>query len=319
MLKVRELVGRADAAADGASAPPGLWVDLSEADEAEIKDAERRIGAMLPGEIHDTSLEPSRRLRDEGERLTLTVTLPPSVAGTVGDHVSFVLFANSLVTLRSAGTQPFVIANPHTIDEDLEVGGACDALLHIFETIIAVAADRLEELAAEIEEDTGHVFDPSRGKRRRSTRIEQLLSKLGDQGTRLLKQRECLAGLARTILFLRRRAGTTLVPNAARERLEVLHQDVKALAEHAASLDAKIAFLLDAVLGLVSLDQNDIAKMLSVTAAIFLPPTLISSIYGMNFRIMPDLGWQWGFYFTIGVMFASAAVTWGIFRWRRWL
>lgn len=312
-------LGTGEPGSAGNEAARETWIDLAAPSPAAIADAERRIGAPLPRELHDTSLEPSRRLRDGGDRLLLTLVLPPGPGGEAGGHATLVLLRDVLVTVRPEGTGPFDVSGLGPQDAPEDVGPACDALLHVFEAIIATAADRLEELAAEIEEDTSHVFDTRRSKRRRAARIERLVATLGAQGTRLLRQRECLAGLSRALLFLSRRTGTPLVPAAARERLSVLLRDVNALLDHAASLDAKIGFLLDAVLGLVSLDQNDVMKMLSVTAAIFMPPTLISSIYGMNFEVMPDLSWHWGFYATLGVMVCSAAFTWAIFRWRRWL
>jgi magnesium transporter len=307
-----------DQVGDG-GVPAARWVDLAAPSEAELAEAEALLGNPLPREVHDTSLEPSRRLRHDGDYLVMTVTLPPPTGGGHSTHATFILGRDSLVTVRSAGAGPFATAQSWGAGDGGHVRDPFDALLHIFEEITSVAADRLEELAAEIEEETSHVFDTNRSKRRRAARIERLVAALGDQGTRLLKQRECLSGLSRTILFLTRRSGSDLVPAAAHNRLSVLLSDVHALLDHAASLDTKIGFLLDAVLGLVSLDQNDVMKMLSVTAAIFMPPTLISSIYGMNFEVMPDLSWQWGFYATLGIMAVSAAVTWAIFRWRRWL
>lgn len=318
MLNVHEL-GGAPHADDDKEAPGAVWIDLSAPSEAELAETERRLGWPIPHEIQDTSLEPSRRLRDEGDQIILTLTLPAGAAAPAEGHATFLLRREALVTVRAPGTAPFALAVPSVRERAADVSPACDALLHVFEAIIASAADGLEELAAEIEEDTAHVFDTRRSKKRRAARIEALVATLGSQGTRLLRQRECLAGLSRALLFVVRRTGTELVPAAAQERLSVHLRDVSALLDHAASLDAKIGFLLDAVLGLVSLDQNDIMKMLSVTAAIFMPPTLISSVYGMNFEVMPDLSWHWGFYATLGVMALSAAFTWAIFRWRRWL
>lgn len=311
MLQVHAIGGATAPAGDGALARGAVWIDLADPSAHDLAEAERHFGRRLPTLAHDTSLEPSRRLRDGGDHLVLTLALPPGTGERTGGVATLVLSADALVTLRTATAAPFGVA-PRG-----EAGA--DALLAVFEALTANAADRLEELAAEIEEKSADVFDANRETRRRAARIERLVATLGAEGARLLRQRECLAGLERAVLFVARRAGTPLVPDEARERLAILQRDLEALRDHAASLDVKIAFLLDAVLGLVSLDQNDVMKMLSVTAAIFMPPTLIAAIYGMNFPDIPDVSWRWGFYVILAVMAASAGVTWGIFRWRRWL
>jgi magnesium transporter len=96
-------------------------------------------------------------------------------------------------------------------------------------------------------------------------------------------------------------------------------RDVQSIEEHATFLSSKVQFLLDATLGLVTIEQNDIIKLFSVMSVIFLPPTLIASMYGMNFRIMPELQWDLGYPFAILLMVAAAVLPYVIFRWKRWL
>src|SRR5438128_2305969 len=102
-------------------------------------------------------------------------------------------------------------------------------------------------------------------------------------------------------------------------RLKTLQRDIKSLLEHDAYLLSQIQFLLDSNLGMISIQQNAIIKILSVAAVIFLPPTLIASIYGMNFEHMPGLKWTYGFPMALGLMLISSVVPYWYFKKQRWL
>jgi magnesium transporter len=98
-----------------------------------------------------------------------------------------------------------------------------------------------------------------------------------------------------------------------------MQRDVASLTDHASYLSNKITFVLDAMLGVVNLEQNNIIKLFSVMAVVLMPPTLIASVYGMNFRIMPELQWEHGYPMALGMMLAAAVGPYLFFKWKKWL
>lgn len=131
--------------------------------------------------------------------------------------------------------------------------------------------------------------------------------------------RDSLTSLQRVAGFLTHAATQTKMGKDTRARIKTLARDVLSLADHATFLSQKISFLLDATLGMISIEQNAIIKIFSVAAVIFLPPTLVASIYGMNFELMPELKWAVGYPFAIGLMIVSAILPYLYFRRRGWL
>jgi magnesium transporter len=139
------------------------------------------------------------------------------------------------------------------------------------------------------------------------------------EGSRISRVRESLVSIERMLLFLSANTAGAMLPKELRDDVRTTLRDIQSLEDHATFLSQKIQFLLDSVLGLVSLQQNKIIKIFSVAAVVFLPPTLIASIYGMNFEAMPELAWPLGYPFALGLMVLSALGTYFFFKWKRWL
>jgi magnesium transporter len=131
--------------------------------------------------------------------------------------------------------------------------------------------------------------------------------------------RESLVSVERMLLFLSANTAGAALHDDLRAEVRTTLRDLQSLEDHATFLASKIQFLLDAVLGLVNLDQNKIIKIFSVAAVVFMPPTLIASIYGMNFKTMPELDWPYGYPLALGLMVAAAAGTYFFFKMKRWL
>ena len=142
---------------------------------------------------------------------------------------------------------------------------------------------------------------------------------LGRHGDLISKIRESLVSVERVLLFLSVSYRTTRVPLELREEVKTTLRDLQSLEEHATFQSQKIQFLLDATLGLVNLEQNNIIKLFSVMAVIFMPPTLVASIYGMNFKLMPELEWHLGYPMAIAIMVMAGLLPYCLFRWKRWL
>ena len=131
--------------------------------------------------------------------------------------------------------------------------------------------------------------------------------------------RESLVSIGRLLLFLANEAEGMRWPKDVRLQLQAMQRDVQSLSDHATYLSNKITFLLDAMLGMVNLEQNNIIKIFSVAAVVLMPPTLVASIYGMNFKHMPELEWTYGYPFAVGLMIAAAILPFVIFKWKKWL
>ena len=131
--------------------------------------------------------------------------------------------------------------------------------------------------------------------------------------------RESLVSIGRLLLFLANEAEGMRWHKDVRLQLQAMQRDVLSLSDHATYLSNKITFLLDAMLGVVTIEQNNIIKIFSIAAVALMPPTLIASIYGMNFKHMPELDWTYGYPFAVVLMIATAILPFVIFKWKKWL
>jgi magnesium transporter len=149
--------------------------------------------------------------------------------------------------------------------------------------------------------------------------LQAALEEIGRQGELLGRVRLSLLTLERALSFF----GQTLAGRPESEELKELlkgeMRDIQALSVHGDFLSSRVSLAVDATMGMINLAQNATVRILSVVAALFLPPTLIASIYGMNFRVMPELDWSWGYPGALVLMVASAVATWAFFKWRGWL
>jgi magnesium transporter len=129
---------------------------------------------------------------------------------------------------------------------------------------------------------------------------------------------ESLVTFNRLIPFFSQMAGSR-INDERLQRLGTLGKDINSLSDHAIFLSSKVNFLLDATLGMVNIEQNNIIKIFSVAAVIFLPPTLVASIYGMNFHIMPELEWHYGYVYALGMILLAAWLPYKYFKHKKWL
>lgn len=304
-----------------ANLPAILWADIVHPTTEDAAQVAALLGIDIPTLPEMQEIEPSARLYEEAGAQFLTV---PIVVGLDGDAprlapVTFILGAASLVTVRHADAAPF----EQVIARRLRANGATTAetlMLDLIEAIVDRVADVLERSALHCDAVSREVFARKAaggGPESPARDLESMLGRIGHEGDLLTQLRECLVGLARMLSYRSARSD-----NGAREtraRLKTIQRDVQALTDHASSLSGKINFLLDATLGLINLEQNQIIKIFTVAAVAFLPPTLIASIYGMNFDLMPELRWQFGYPFAIGLMILSSILPFAYFRKRGWL
>ena len=153
----------------------------------------------------------------------------------------------------------------------------------------------------------------------RPSAIPQILIAIGRKGDLVSKVRESLVSIGRVVTFLSAVVEGSKWSKDMREQLKTMQRDVVSLTDHASYLSNKITFTLDAMLGVVNLEQNNIIKLFSVMAVVLMPPTLIASIYGMNFKTMPELEWVHGYPMALVMMLMAAVLPYFLFRWKKWL
>jgi len=300
--------------------PPGVvWLDLFEPTKAEEAFVERVLGVAVPTRDEMVEIEPSSRQYVDGGA---TVVIASLLAGTedavpVTTPVSFVLTATHLVTIRYAAPKAFELFGAHVERSPVLCADAAMTLIHLLDAIIDRMADVLEGVGAEMDNISKSTFRRGGSKAQRMTNaaLQVLLMRIGHAHDIVSKSRVSGVSLARLLSFL----GGTLDPKGTKEHLDGLAKDVSSLTDHASYLSGNITFLLDAALGLINIEQNASTKIFSVAAVIFMPPTLVASVYGMNFKHMPELDFTYGYPMALGIMICSAILPYMFFKSRGWL
>lgn len=294
-----------------------FWIDLLNPTLEEERAVESFLSIEVPTRDEMSEIEASSRLRLLNGIPVLTI---PLIHKSTSDEpetttVTFVLAAGKLVTVRYADPAPFSLFGQKLHRQPGLAKTGEQAFLGLLEQITDRLADILEFAMAALD-----AF--SRDNFRANDHFQEMvdfkdalrkISRVGDLAT---KAKECLLNLSRLLLFL-----ATQVPfdDAGGLRIKTLTRDVKSIDEHAAFVSAKTSFLLDATLGLINVEQNNIIKIFSVAAVILLPPTLVASVYGMNFHHMPELDWTYGYPMALGLMALSAIGPFLFFRRKKWL
>ena len=299
------------------------WVDLEEPTEEEEKLVEQCIRMDVPTEDEMSEIEPSSRLYEHRGALYMTVSV---LVGVMDGNprtapISFVLTDNRLVTVRYATPKPLRAFAEHARRDGELVRDAPTALIRMLDAIIDRLADELEAVNADIEQISGSIFHNKMDERRiPAARLTALLTRIGRTQTLLTKIRYSAVSTMRMLSFLSGSPRTNEEASAdLRHHLTSLTTDATSLGEHASFLTDHLQFLLDASLGLISIEQNAAMKLFSWAAVVFLPPTLIAGIFGMNFHYMPELNWHYGYPISLALMLASAIGPYLYFKRRGWI
>ncbi|WEX07767.1 magnesium transporter CorA family protein [Chelativorans sp. AA-79] len=306
----------------GAALKPGeplpakaLWIDLLNPTAEEDKAVEGWIGSPVPTDKDMVEIEESSRFYMEGGVQYLTT---PVLHATDSNHrtvspVSFVLAGKHLVTVRYSEPKAFsLFINRATKAGNGLIEADCtgiSVLLGLIEAITDRLADILEGATEEIEAASNAILHRREHERPMSTlEFRRTLTRIGGLGAFLSKVRESLSGISRLLAYMRANMEGGPPRKEMRNRLDSLERDARSLENYVDFLSNKVTFLLDTIVGLISVEQNAIIKIFSVAAVGLMPPTLIASIYGMNFQFMPELDERWGYPLTLGVMAISAVL-----------
>jgi magnesium transporter len=306
------------------SIPDGAtWVDLEEPTKEEEDLVERCIRMDVPTETEMAEIEPSSRLYEQNGALYMTVSV---LYGVQDDEpsttpISFVLAGDRLVTVRYATPKPVRAFADHGCRDPELVRDAPTVMVRMLDAIIDRLADELETVGGDMEQLSSHVFRKDMEDRRiPAARLTAMLTRIGRTQTLLTKIRYSAVSTMRMLSFLAGSARVNQQANAEmRRHIASLTTDVTALSEHASFLSDNVTFLLDAALGLISIEQNAAMKLFSWAAVVFLPPTLIAGIYGMNFHHFPELAWPYGYPMALTLMLMSAVGPYLYFKRRGWI
>jgi magnesium transporter len=253
----------------------------------------------------------------------LYVSMPLAIQDEATDFVpvplGFILSPQLLVTVRFSEVHAFAQVKAH-IEKDPQLGSAA-VFCTLMEGMVDFGADKLEKLSSDLAAVSARSFRPTtsprQGDKRISRGLRDCLSAVGMAGDDLSHIRESILGLQRIIGFILKMATDWLLPEE-KTRLSTAQQDLISLIDFEAHLSGKTQFLLDATLGFINTEQNEIFKVLTIVSVVGIPPTLISSMYGMNFHNMPELGWRWGYPYGLALIALSTLLPILWFKRRGW-
>ena len=303
-----------------------FWIDLLTPDAQELAFAEQLCGVEMPTKDEMREIEATSRLYCEDGARFMTTTLlsrvetdEPTIA-----EITFILKRSVLVTIRHTDSYSFRVFS-HALLRMQETSRDL-VFIGLLETLVDRQADVLERFGTVLDALSKKVFGKHHATRRGEKRddpdtddLRDVLEELGRVGDLITRQRDALVNLLRMITFAGHEESCTGPHESLYVPLRPVSRDVNSLAEYASFLSNKINFMLDAVLGLINIEQNDIVKVFTITSIVFLPPTLVASIFGMNYKYMPFLDTVWGFWLSLVLMVSSAVLPLVIFRIKRYI
>ncbi len=303
-----------------------IWVDLLNPTVEETHYAAKLTDVEIPTREDMKEIEESNRFYVENGTQYFTI---PILHLTAEDHreispITFILNAHRLITVRYSDPRSF---STYASGAAKTANGLFTAksngltvLVGLLEATINRLADILEGVAVRIDAASRSIYRRGSQSKPMSTKeFREILTQIGGQGSFLSHVRESLSGMSRMLVYLSATVTGTNTKKEGRASVKSLERDILSLTNYVDYLTNKITFLLDTIVGLISIEQNAIIKIFSVAAVGFMPPTLVASIYGMNFSFMPELNSPWGYPMALGVMVASAIVPLLFFRKKGWL
>lgn len=303
-----------------------VWIDLLRPTAEEIARVSAATGLRVPTESQVSEIESSSRLAFEGGAFYLSA--PLVAVGADGEHelspVGFVLSPRVLLTIHFVPLAAFEAYRDESAT--LPPHAAEEALLRIFELIVDRAADNLERAGAACDELSRAAFRGGHQRGNASShatskiagKLSAALRRIGATAEQISRMRDELLGLGRIGAYLEE-SGIAGAPKVNAMRLKGIRADIASLTDYEAHLSGKLQFLLDATLGFINIEQNEIVKTLTIASVVGIPPVLVAGIYGMNFRVMPELRWALGYPMALALIVVSGLLPLWWFRRRGWM
>ncbi len=297
-----------------------IWIDMTEPTMEEDQQVQHYLGCKIPTRADpDFAEPPEAHYAEEGVRY-LQARVVSEADGTPDvTDVTFVICAATLVTVRYDESDSFEIFGKKLCRSWGQALMPDAIAVGLVNTIINLSARALGKVGDNLDRIGNAVFKATGDNSKRSALYSATLDALGREDERISNLRESLLSIERLLLFLSAEGKNLETPRPVREATKSALRDLQSLEEDASFKAQKVQFLLDATLGFINLAQNDIIKLFSVLAVIFMPPTMIASIYGMNFKAMPELEWPLGYPIALALMALVAIGPYLYFRWKKWL
>ena len=299
-----------------------LWVDMLNPTLDERRKVDAALGVEMPTRADMEEIEISSRLYEEDGSLFLTAMVLAQTDAEIPQSgaITFVLSPDRLVTLRYIDPQPLRTYAMRIERTSVWVSKPELILMQIIDTVIDRMADIQEKTGLDVEAISRQIFEPTESGRAVHTGkdFQEVLRSLGRKYDLTSKMRESLLTIGRMLTFLNQ-AFESKGHKEVRAYIKTASRDVLSLQDHSTYVSNKLTFLLDATLGLINIEQNNIIKIMSVAAIVFLPPTVLASIWGMNFHFMPELGEIWGYPVAIILIIISGVLPYLYFKRRDWL
>jgi len=298
-----------------------VWIDLFNPTPEEVKRVRSERHVSIPSRAQLEEIESSSRLSAEKDTLHLNMPVAAHEGEEAPTALGFILRKDLLVTVRFTHLHGF-----DTAIERFKTEGGGDSSAGVFAALIEgitdYAADALEQIGLDLNGVSRRVFRNYGSKQphnvaRSNRALRGTLVSVGEAGEKLSQIRESLLGLQRIVPYALDKGREWIAAEIA-ERLHTAAQDLQSLADFEVHLSNKVQFLLDAVLGFINTEQNDIFKVLTIVSVVGIPPTLIASMYGMNFQYMPELHWHLGYVWGLSLIVLSALLPTLWFKWRGW-
>lgn len=304
------------------------WIDLYRPTPEEVARAQAATGLTVASEEALSEIETSSRLAFDGHAIYLSMPLIAKSEHEVPETrpIGFVLSRERLLTIRFNRSKAF----HNFLDAQHRSPVASVTPIGIFMLMLEAISDRLADILENIRDDLDRISrlifaDTGSGKgkvkvngRKQGAELQDVLKSIGRAGDTMSRVRDSLHGIGRIVPYVTQVAAPW-IDREMRDRLKSLRQDILSLSDYDGHLNSKMQFLLDATLGLINTAQSNIIKVLTVVSVVGVPPTLVASIYGMNFKDMPELSWAYGYPYGLTVIVLSAVIPLVWFRIRGWL
>lgn len=295
-----------------------IWVDLLNPSGKELEILKDYFGFKIPTRAEMVEIEVSSRLYSLDGNLFMTAAMISNSETEEPklDPITFILTNKQLVTIRYIEPQAFKLFVSNVSNNNIHFDDSLLLLLDLLDAVIDRIADILERIGLKMDDYSKLVFSEENNGQSKDYKL--LLKKIATSSDLNAKAQDSLVSFNRLLPYLLNSSGSR-IDKGMKLRIINLRKDILSMSHHTQMISSKVGFLLDATLGLVNIEQNNIIKIFSVAAVIFLPPTLIASIYGMNFSFIPEFSWKYGYYSALLSMVIAAWAPYKFFKYKKWL
>lgn len=306
---------------DGVIPPNTVWIDLINVTEEEEQKLEKLLNINIPTPEETKNVSISNRLYEENEAIYMSITSfinkGSDLSSLAPEVITFIVVKGILITSRDTDIDLFGYHLPSSLSQLISSNNIALTLLLMFlKNIINDTASILEQVGHNLDTQNDNLLKIDKNDPKFSNK--NILKEITLSGNTVSQIRESLTSFNRMTLFLSQSSLLNKKPKTM-DQLKNILDDISALSDQATFISNKIIFLLDATLGQINIDQNNIIKIFSLVSAIFLPPLLIASIYGMNFKFIPELNWVASYPIVLVIMLLSAWLPYRYFKRKNWL